>query len=478
MAKICLICEGSYPYVVGGVSSWIQDLIRSNEEHEFSILCIIPSEEFAQVKYDIPKNVSIIKNVFLDKNYEAKNYNVFKNRYNLTDEINKKLKRSFDFKNIKSHIFFQLIDEFSKKKYGNPLEIVISKRFWEMMVEYYNENYKGIEFNIFYWTYRNIFLNLISLSQEELPKADIYHPVATGYSGYLGALAGFRKMGKVVLTEHGIYPREREEEVIGANWIEKNFKSIWINFFYFLSKLTYDYSDRVITLFNHNKNLQIEIGADAKKCFVIPNGIDSKVYNEIEYIKKPGFNIGSVLRVVPIKDVKMMLKGYKVALSRLKDAHLYLIGPTEENEEYYKECLQLAKDLGLEPYITFTGRVNVKEYYNFLDLLLLTSLSEGQPLSILEGLASGIPFISTDVGNCREILREKYDIGEAGLIVPPTAYVELGEAIVFLYQNRDKLNGMKEVGKKIVEKYYTKESFIKSYKKIYEDLSEEEKWQE
>ena len=470
MAKICLICEGSYPYVVGGVSSWIQELVKSNEEHIFSIVCIIPNLEFAKIKYEIPKNIIEIKNIVLDKNYEISSLKVLKNKFYFK-KLEQEIVKVLDFKDVNTKEVIETIKKISNKKYGNPLEIILNKSFWNSLIKYYNENYNDVGFNTFYWTYRNIFLNLISLSQEELPKADIYHPVATGYSGYLSVLAKAKNGGSLILTEHGIYPREREEEIIGAKWIEKDFKKIWIDFFYFLSRLTYDNCDKIISLFQYNKELQIENGADFKKCEIISNGIDIDNYNKIIKEKKDGFNIGSVLRVVPIKDVKMMLKGFKMALPKLKDTKLYLIGPTEENEEYYKECLDLTKNLNLEEYVIFTGRADVKEYYKFLDFLMLTSISEGQPLSILEGLACGIPFIATDVGNCREILKEKKE-GEAGIIVPPTSYVELGEAIVSFYQNKEKIKEMGRVGKDIVEKYYSKKQFIDSYKRLYKDLGD------
>ena len=57
MAVICFICEGAYPYIVGGVSSWIHELISSNPQHFFKELCIIPNEEFAKLRYKLPQNV-------------------------------------------------------------------------------------------------------------------------------------------------------------------------------------------------------------------------------------------------------------------------------------------------------------------------------------------------------------------------------------------------------------------------------------
>ena len=70
MATICFVCEGAYPYVVGGVSAWVHELITSNPQHDFKILCIIPDEKFAKLKYQIPKNVIEIKNILMDSSLD------------------------------------------------------------------------------------------------------------------------------------------------------------------------------------------------------------------------------------------------------------------------------------------------------------------------------------------------------------------------------------------------------------------------
>ena len=88
------------------------------------------------------------------------------------------------------------------------------------------------------------------------------------------------------------------------------------------------------------------------------------------------------------------------------------MGPTDEDEEYARECFDLVELMEL-PDVVFTGRVNVTEYLGGLDFTILTSISEGQPLTILEGYAAKLPAIATDVGNCRGLLYgEDDDFGE------------------------------------------------------------------
>ena len=66
---------------------------------------------------------------------------------------------------------------------------------------------------------RSIYLPLFLTMQTEIPRADLYHCVATGYAGVLGAMAKHFYGSRLLISEHGIYTREREEELIKAKWI-------------------------------------------------------------------------------------------------------------------------------------------------------------------------------------------------------------------------------------------------------------------
>lgn len=93
-----------------------------------------------------------------------------------------------------------------------------------------------------------------------------------------------------------------------------------------------------------------------------------------------------------------------------------------DDQEYADECFSLADKMNLGVRLLFTGRVNIREYMKKIDFTLLTSLSEGLPLSILESMAASRPCVTTDVGCCRELLegRENDNLGIAGFCAPPT----------------------------------------------------------
>ena len=105
-------------------------------------------------------------------------------------------------------------------------------------------------------------------------KADLYHCVATGYAGILGSMAKHFHGSSLLISEHGIYTREREEELIKASWVKGVYKNIWIEQFKKMSLLAYENADMVTCLYDYAKDLQIELGCPAEKIRVTPNGIN------------------------------------------------------------------------------------------------------------------------------------------------------------------------------------------------------------
>lgn len=467
--RICLIAEGSYPYVTGGVSSWIQSLMNAMPEHEFIIYAIgAERKQQGKFKYEIPNNVIEVCEFFLDDHISevAK----WGKRYRLNKIQKSSLISLVDgSNNVDWQSLFLLI---RSNKFTNVAEFLSSKDYYELVTYLAKTKYQQVPFTELFWTISSMILPLFTLIRNSIPKADIYHSVSTGYAGIVGALAKVIYNKPLVLTEHGIYSREREEEIIKSNWVKGYFKNLWINYFYTLSSSIYLLADKIITLFERNKEIQIELGCESNKITIIPNGIDVNQYKQIKSTHHDNtIRIGAIVRVVPIKNIKMMIQAFALVEKKIPNVELFIMGPIEENESYFEECIELVKILGIKG-ITFTGMVNIKEYLGDLDFLLLSSISEGQPLAILEGFACSKPFISTNVGSCRELIEGKSDdvFGPAGYVVPVMHYEEMANYIIKLCLDESLRLEMGENGFNRVSKNYTREFFIASYKEIYNEL--------
>ncbi|MDP4143619.1 MAG: GT4 family glycosyltransferase PelF [Bacillota bacterium] len=466
--KICIIAEGSYPYVTGGVASWIQMLVTLNPEHEFIVYAIGACEEIrGRFKYDIPRNVIEVKEFFLDS--YAKYSGGWGKRFNLTNEEKEALKGLIIGSGFRWGELFKLIE---KSKYTCVSDFLMSRDFFDIITQVSEEYYPYMVFNDFFWTVRSMLLSLLEVLKNSIPYADIYHSVSTGYAGVVAALGKHKYGSPVVLSEHGIYTREREEEIIKSDWVKGYLKDIWIKYFYSLSSCAYTYADKVVSLFDRNKRIQIEMGCDKNKISIIPNGISSSDFIDIDRTKdnEEIINIGAVVRIVPIKDIKTIIQGFAIAAEKLKNIKLYILGPEDEDKTYTDECKLLVESLNLDN-VTFTGQVNIKDYIGKMDILVLGSISEGQPLAVLEGMAAGKPHILTDVGSCRELMYGNNDgFGEAGIVIPVMDYEALGASIVTLSKNKPLRDKLGKSAHKRVSKLYTIDNFISGYKRIYEEV--------
>ena len=107
------------------------------------------------------------------------------------------------------------------------------------------------------------------------------------------------------------------------------------------------------------------------------------------------------------------------------------------------------------------------------DFTVLSSISEGMPLSVLESFASGRPCVTTDVGNCRELLfkvADDDDLGAAGICVPPMDVEQLGNAMAIMCSQPEKRYRMGVTAKKRVAKYFLHADMIKRYQDVYDEV--------
>lgn len=483
-----MILEGTYPYVTGGVSSWVHQLITSLAEFTFSLVVILPNRDRPwEHKYDLPDNVVGIQQIFLHEP-DLPSGHEQKLPKESWEDVELFHRCPFNAEKIDAYesMFYYFFE--AETRGISPDKIIDRKEAWNILSRLYQEKASEESFIDYFWTFRFMHMPMFKILAAELPQAWVYHTVSTGYAGLLATLAKLKYKRPTVLTEHGIYTRERRIEISRADWIYENdqrlvkvrksqsrFKELWNKMFLTLSQLTYHYADVIITLSQKNQEYQLQDGADPGKMRIIPNGISVEVFRELEKDRKPNdqqLNLGFMGRVVSIKDVKTFVRACKTVSQQVHNLKVYIMGPTDEEETYYEECVQLAEFLGLSDIIEFTGKVDVKEYYPKIDILVLTSLSEAQPLVILEANCIGIPVVATDVGACREMLYGRTDedkaLGKSGLIANITDSEGIARAILKIWESPALRRKMSEAGKQRVARFYAKHELDDKYREIYD----------
>lgn len=394
MTDVCLILEGTYPYITGGVSTWVHHLIKALPRLRFSLLTIMPGTPvYLEPKYEVPDNVISIQPLFIH------HYQLSKQKqrgrtgrgFAVVEEFYRGI-ADRDYTLFPS-LFRDVLNP--DTRVISPRQLFYSRETWGLLLKLYNAMNIKSSFIDFFWTWRFSHLPLLMLIDTPIPPASVYHTVCTGYAGLLAVLAHFKTGKPFFITEHGIYTNERRIEIEQSDWIydpnksqaiinemTNPFKDFWTALFDHMSRLAYLYSAEIITLFEANQKMEIEGGAPPGKIRIIPNGIDIRRFNlpDREQTESKSGHVGFVGRVVPIKDVKTFIKACKIIADLLPGTKFSIAGPVDEDPDYFKECKSQVTLLGLEDAITFTGRVDVLELYKELDVVVLTSISEAQPL--------------------------------------------------------------------------------------------------
>ena len=188
--------------------------------------------------------------------------------------------------------------------------------------------------------------------------------------------------------------------------------------------------------------------------------------------------VGIVGRLVPIKNHFLFLEAAKQFISQHPDMKIRfaVIGDGEMKEELQKFCIQQ----GISEHVRFCGWIkNIAHVYADLDVLALTSINEGTPVSIIEAMAAGVPVISTDAGGIKDLLGEQIEsqpsngfrICERGILLPRNAPQSLADSIRYIVSNAE--NGgrqMVSAARQFVLSDYHQDRLIQDIRSLYYNL--------
>ena len=478
-SDICLVVEGSYPYVTGGVSSWLQWLMENMKDYTFSIVALIPEKkDSGERKYRFPENVLSYQEFVLFDYEEMEKTSRLKlsgkQWQRLFDDLYLLMKdwRKGTLSDGSISLIRELVSNETPGIFKNFLE---DETAFALLTKVYEETRGDAGFLKYFYTHRSIHIilfRILSLYQK-LPNSKVYHSPCTGYGGLLACLKSVLEGTKSIITEHGIYLQEREMELLRSGWLEDPYlKDMWIDFFSAICRWQYNSCDRIITLYQGNKDLEVEYGARADRIMVVPNGIEVARFKDTRRgrcMQDPRM-VGLVGRVDSVKDIKTFIQVMTIVKKEYNKVAAWIIGPTDNQPEYYRECTELLNMLGLNDTITFTGKADVLEYYKKIDVLLLTSIKEAMPLVVMEAMACGIPVVTTDVGACNELVYGVDDsIGHAGIVAGIRDVHGIATATVKILKDGELANVFGRNGIKRIEQFYREDLVIKQYSDIYQE---------
>ena len=210
------------------------------------------------------------------------------------------------------------------------------------------------------------------------------------------------------------------------------------------------------------------LGIQSTKIRYIPNFAAplEGVQEELELPGAKGLRVVSVANIRWQKGHKDLVAAFDFVATRFPEAHLILVGDNPDRELLDEVCALITRK-GLEEKISILGRrEDVGAILSQCDIGVISSLSEGLPLALLEYGFAGLAVVSTHVGQCREVLAD----GEMGRVVPRGDAEKLGEAIAELLEDS---NLREELGRKLrdhVQKIYSEDAFMKALSELYETV--------
>ena len=483
---VCLIVEGGYPYVQGGVASWMDALIRASASLKFHVIAISVSSQPRLKKFVVPDNVIAVTDVIIDlcaagRTPTARDAQCISRGVRLMQTV---------ISGNPGTSFQELIELVRQTGFGQAA-LLDSRVAWTAMERAYSELLPDGPLLDFFWSWRFLARSLLAVVNTPLPNPRVFHAVSTGYAGLVGAYAKYVTKRPYIVTEHGIYTNERRIELSVADWIfdpdasgftvgdtPAKLRDRWLAAFRSFSRISYALSDVITTQYRANQEYQRSDGAPAHKLRIIPNGIDVDRYAGLGHGTAPRPpTVLMIGRIVPIKDTHTFIAAVSLLVELVPNVVAIIIGPEDEDPAYAAGCRGLVAQLGLESTIQFLGRVpDVTEYLGRADVIAMTSISEAQPIALLEAAATGLPAVTTDVGSCREIIEGFEDdpvIGHGGIVVHACDPKATAQALATILLDDEKRTEMGRIMQQRIRNLYHKDRVRRLYENLYAELARE-----
>ncbi len=492
---IALLLEGTYPFVAGGVSGWVHQMVEGFPELTFAVIFIgSRRDDYGEQKYELPPNVRVLQNHYLYDREDLPRVKPLQGDPATFDRVERmhEFFRAPIAHQSSAHLVGELSDELGTKLSFE--DFLYSERSYDFIRRQFNRHSSDPSFVDYFWTIRIMHAPIWRLAKirDGLPLARAYHTISTGFAGMLGVLAK-RKFGRpLIVSEHGIYTKERRIDLFAAEWIADNrsmferdtaeiayYRQLWIRFFEAIGRAAYDAADQIVALFEANRERQIADGAAGERTQNIPNGIDITRFAALREMRPatPPRVLCLVGRVVPIKDVKTFIRAMRVLVNRMPDVEGWIAGPLDEDPAYADECRGLIEALGLRARVKLLGMQTMTEVLPKVGLVVLSSISEALPLSVLEAFAAGIPVVTTDVGSCAELIYgatpEDRALGAAGEVVGIANPQALAEAAVSLLADQEGWDRAARTAIARVERYYSDKLMFDRYRILYQRALEQ-----
>ena len=486
-----LVNWDNYPnYPTGGIYTWVKGLIDSMTEYDFLVANILTSPNVNE-KYHVPNHVVKVIDMPMygcyryDEFYKDMNQKILLKILKTKDKVIKNqfipLYKIFLTNILSEKCDILLVSDILYKIHEFFLEYDLKKCLehplvWKIFLDILNrdELYKHMSLNIAP-SLLQIIQRILQIISIDIPKVDLIH-CSQAWIPALVALVTKKKWNcPIIVTEHGVAARNLSlyYMTIFPDESSNNYLKLFsIN----ISKIIFTTADIITPVCNANAVWEEILGANRSKIRVIYNGVDTNKFKPVklsgeEYAtrsyKKP--TVVYIGRIEPLKDIANLIQSIHYIRNSIPDIQCLIYGSSDDFEYSFK-LIEIIKALGLEKNVLFMGKTNQPEkIYNLGEVVVLSSIAEGFPFTVIEAMACGKAVVSTDVGGVREVLEG------CGLLVRSRHPIELANSIIYLMKNTTIRTEMEDAALKRIRQFFTIELCIDRYKKLYEEIIEKQK---
>jgi len=296
----------------------------------------------------------------------------------------------------------------------------------------------------------------------------------TAKAGTLGRLAGISLNAQRVFGE-----KIRLVHTFHGHVFHSYFSSLKTLSFMHIERFLARFTDRIIVISSSQEKDICETYKIAKprQVQIVPLGFDLSGFEKLSPpTPREPLSVGIIGRLAPVKNHRMLFEAVKILKDQGADHafKFFVVGDGELREELTRETATL----GIEKNVLFTGwQKEMPEVYRKLDAVVLTSLNEGTPVSLIEAMAAARPVIATDVGGVRDLMGEidtergeGYKLALHGILLPSGDSKALAEALRFALRERALAAEIAERARKHVVHQYSLERLVRDMEALYEGL--------
>ena len=508
MVDVAIVAESTYPFLRGGVSAVVQDIVAGNPDLTFGIIHIAwDSNCPLTALYEVPPNVLWVHPVYLSMQEHRDDFTQLRGRaLGMGRAARARLAhRVYDV--LESILAgemeptWKLYDEgMNPRTQTYPLWALLGTR--EFMTATRDRlPGLGLPLTDTFWLLRDFFSLACAVLGHDFPAARVYHAHTTGYASLIGAAAARQNDGKFLLTEHNLYVRDTINTLLERSmrlsltvsaWREFEVTPVqraWMAWWTEMGRLCYPSAAAITYLYPRAITEAADLGSPVEKSVIIPNGMTvgdfDAIYQQrlraLDDIradeKMRRWRLVYIARVVPIKGLLDLISTVQILVKRgVTSFHLDVLGPTDHTPEYYTACQNKVRELQVEEYLTFHGTVDVRAMLGDFDLLVLSSYNEGQPIVVLEAMTAGIPTVGTEVGGMAQLISDPLTTENGhtwqacGLLVDPGQTDKMADALQTVMQDRAMYEQFATNARGRIIDFFQLEDAMAAYNQLYREL--------